>query len=450
MARSREGHFVRLLGRRYVLALAFGAIIGWSWVLLSGQWLQTAGTFGAMAAFTLGGLAMMFIGLTYAELVSAMPRVGGEHAYSLRALGYGASFICTWALILAYVTVVAFESVALSTALKYLWPELEAGRIWQVAGEGVYLSWTLISMAAAVIMTAINVIGVKPAAVVQTTVTLVILFAGVMFALGTLSSGSPSNLEPWFVDGTSGMLQVLIMVPMMFIGFDVIPQAAEEIDLPYRSIGLLLVISVGLALAWYLLMILGVAVTLPSDQLPDQFMATADANATAWGNPWAGKIMVLGGIAGILTSWNAFLVGASRAVYAMAHSGMLPDWLGHLHPRFNTPHKAVMLIGAFSIASPLFGRQILIWLIDAGGFAVVIAYSLVAVSFLVLRRKEPQLQRPFVAGRTNLVGILALLLSVTLLLVYLPGSPAALVWPYEWMIVLGWSLLGVVFFVTRA
>ena len=80
---------------------------------------------------------------------------------------------------------------------------------------------------------------------------------------------------------------------------------------------------------------------------------------------------------------------------------------------------------------------------------MIIAYSLVAVSFLVLRRKEPQLQRPFVAGRTNLVGILALLLSVTLLLVYLPGSPAALVWPYEWMIVLGWSLLGVGFFVTR-
>ena len=178
MARSREGHFVRLLGRRDVLALAFGAIIGWSWVLLSGQWLQTAGTFGAMAAFTLGGLAMMFIGLTYAELVSAMPRVGGEHAYSLRALGYGASFICTWALILAYVTVVAFESVALSTALKYLWPELEAGRIWQVAGEGVYLSWTLISMAAAIIMTAINVIGVKPAAVVTVNPAAIVTFPG--------------------------------------------------------------------------------------------------------------------------------------------------------------------------------------------------------------------------------------------------------------------------------
>ncbi len=59
----------------------------------------------------------------------------------------------------------------------------------------------------------------------------------------------------------------------------------------------------------------------------------------------AGNVMVIGGIAGILTSWNAFIVGASRAIYAMARSGMLPAWLGHLHPKYNTPHRAVILIG---------------------------------------------------------------------------------------------------------
>jgi amino acid transporter len=114
----REGHFIRVLGRRDALALAFGAIIGWSWVLLTGQWIMTAGSGGALLAFVIGGLAMLFIGLTYAELASAMPRAGGEHVYSFRALGFGAAFVCTWALILAYVTVVAFEAVALATALE--------------------------------------------------------------------------------------------------------------------------------------------------------------------------------------------------------------------------------------------------------------------------------------------------------------------------------------------
>jgi amino acid transporter len=442
-----EGKFIRVLGRRDALALAFGAIVGWSWVLLTGQWILTAGSAGALIAFAIGGLAMVFIGLTYAELAAAMPRAGGEHVYSYRALGYGASFVCTWALVLAYVTVVAFEAVALATALEYLAPQLEAGRLWSVAGEDVHLSWLAISMVAALVMIFVNVIGVKPAAVLQSTVTVVILLAGVMFAGGFLTAGNSVNLSPLFVDGTGGILKVLIMVPMMFIGFDVIPQAAEEIKLPFRAIGAVVIVSVLMALLWYLTMITGVALMFSPAELPDRFMATADANAAAWGGGWAGNIMVLGGIAGILTSWNAFLVGASRAVYAMARSGMLPAWLGHLHPKYNTPHRAVMLIGGTALISPLFGRQVLIWLIDAGGFAVIIAFALVALSFLVLRRTEPELGRPFRAGQGNFVGIAALLLSAALFFVYLPGSPAALIWPYEWLIVLLWALLGAVFYV---
>ena len=250
----KDGHFIRVLGRRDVLALAFGAIIGWSWVLLTGEWVQMAGSFGAIIAFAVGGVAMVFIGLTYAELASAMPEVGGEHVYSYRALGAGASFICTWALILAYVTVVAFESVALTTGLAYLIPDFSSGRLWKVAGEDVYLSWIAVSVPAAMVMTGVNVLGIKPAAVVQAIVTGIILLSGILFVTGSLPAGDSANLEPLFRNGMSGTLSVLIMVPMMFIGFDVIPQAAEEIDLPRRLIGVLLVVSVLMALVWYVLM----------------------------------------------------------------------------------------------------------------------------------------------------------------------------------------------------
>jgi amino acid transporter len=304
------------------------------------------------------------------------------------------------------------------------------------------LSWLLISVVAALVMIVVNVIGVKPAAMLQTIVTVAILSAGMMFVGGFTTAGSTENLTPLFVDGAGGVMKVLIMVPMMFIGFDVIPQAAEEIDLPFRAIGAVVIVSVLMALLWYLTMITGVALMFSPDELPDRFMATADANAAAWGGGWAGNVMVIGGIAGILTSWNAFIVGASRALYAMARSGMLPAWLGHLHPKYNTPHRAVILIGGTALISPLFGRQVLIWLIDAGGFAVIIAYGLVALSFLVLRKRDADLERPFRAGKGNLVGIAALVLSVALFLVYLPGSPASLVWPYEWLIVLLWALVG--------
>ncbi|HJP05016.1 MAG: amino acid permease [Chromatiales bacterium] len=440
-----NGQLLRVLGRRDVIALAFGAIIGWSWVLLTGTWIYTAGSLGAMLAFLVGGVAMILIGLTYAELASAMPMVGGEHVYSHRAFGPGLSFICTWALILAYVTVVAFEPVALGVAIDYLWPEFTTGKLWNFAGDTVWLTWVVTGMSGALFLTFINVRGVRPAAFLQFVVTSIILLAGILFIAGTVPAGSVGNLIPLFREGLGGTLSVLIMVPMMFIGFDVIPQTAEEISLPYRAIGTLLVLSVCMAMAWYLLMILGVGLTFPADELENQLMATADASSVAWGSTWAGQLIVLGGIAGIISSWNAFLVAGSRVVYALARAGRLPGWLGELHTRYNTPHKAILLIGLFSFLAPLFGRQILVWCIDAGGFAVVIAYGIVAASFLVLRQREPEMERPYRLKHGLLVGWLALLLSCALLLVYLPGSPAALVWPYEWLILLGWSLLGLVF-----
>jgi APA family basic amino acid/polyamine antiporter len=69
----------------------------------------------------------------------------------------------------------------------------------------------------------------------------------------------------------------------------------------------------------------------------------------------------------------------------MATHGMLPAWLGKLHPKYRTPSNAILAIGLFSVLAPFFGRVTLVWIVDAGSFAVVVAYILVAVSFLVLR-----------------------------------------------------------------
>ena len=125
---------------REVLALACGAMIGWSWVLLTGEWLSRAGTMGTVLAFMIGSLIVILISLAYAELASAMPLAGGEHHYTKRALGYTSSFIASWAVVIAYVTVCVFESAALPTALQYLFPDLGVGLLWSVAGSPVYAS----------------------------------------------------------------------------------------------------------------------------------------------------------------------------------------------------------------------------------------------------------------------------------------------------------------------
>ncbi|MEJ8569260.1 APC family permease [Elongatibacter sediminis] len=434
---------VRVLKRKDVLALAFGAMVGWGWVILSSSWILKAGSMGAMLAFVIAGLVMLLVALLYAELASAMPRVGGEHVYSLRALGRAGSFVCTWSIVFVYVSICCFEAVALASVLDYFPLDLKHVHLWTVAGYDVYLSWALIGSVAGLILTVINIIGVKFSAVVQTVVTAFILVSGAVLISGAGIEGSFDRLDPLFVAGAAGTLSVVTMVPFFFVGFDVIPQVAEEVDLPFRQIGSLTVFSVCLAIVWYCLIIAGVALLADSALLRDSKLATADASALAWGKPGA-TIIVLGGIAGILTSWNAFIIGGSRAIFAMAESRMLPSFLSRLHGRFRTPYSAIILIGILGFIAPLFGRNALVWIVNAGSFGAVIAYLLVSISFLKLRYSEPDMSRPYRLSHGVPLGWVGVVCCIALGAVYLPGSPSALA-PVEWMFVLAWILLGLCF-----
>ncbi|WP_157095393.1 amino acid permease, partial [Hoyosella altamirensis] len=99
---SSGGGLARVLGRWDVLAVAFGAMIGFGWIVLTSGFLEDAGTLGAALAFVIGGIIVSLVGLTYAELVSAMPEAGGEHNYVLRGLGSWPAFLTSWTLVLGY------------------------------------------------------------------------------------------------------------------------------------------------------------------------------------------------------------------------------------------------------------------------------------------------------------------------------------------------------------
>ena len=138
---TERGALPQSLGRWDVLTLAFGAMIGWSWVVLSGTWLAQGGLGGTLLAFLIGGVIMLVIGSVYAELASALPWVGGEHVYAQRAFGPGAAFLCTWAITLGYFSVSAFEAVALPTVLETLVPGLDAYPLWTLGGWTVTAPW---------------------------------------------------------------------------------------------------------------------------------------------------------------------------------------------------------------------------------------------------------------------------------------------------------------------
>lgn len=435
----------RVLGRGDVIAVAFGAMIGFGWIVLTGTFLNNAGTLGAALAFVIGGVVVAFVGLTYAELVSAMPTVGGEHNYTLRAMGSKASFITSWSLVLGYLSVVAFEAVALPQTVSYVFPDMLQGKLWTIAGYDVYATWVAVGVVAAIVMTWLNYIGVRPAALVQGILVLFLAGTGAALLVGAFVGGSGDNMQPLFSGGAAGFVSVLVATPFLYVGFDVIPQSAEEINLPYRKIGQLLLISVGLAVLWYTMIMLTVGSALPAGQLANSNLAAADGMAKLWSSQAMGTVLVLGGIAGILTSWIGFLIGASRLIFAMARSGMIPAWFGELHPRYRTPGNAILFCGVLSVAAPFFGRRTLVWLVDAGGLTIIVGFFMVALSFIVLRRTQPTMERPFRAPGGLFTGVVAAALAAGMGILYLPGLPAALVWPAEWVIFLAWWVVGAVF-----
>ena len=442
------------LNMKDVLALAFGTMIGWGWIMLAGSWVGNGGTLGAIIAFLLGGVMAIFVGLTYAELTPALPLAGGELVFSYRAMGYNASWFTGWMITLAYLGVAAWEGPALSNALGFLFgnalPDL--GVLYELQGSQVTGMFLLIGIVGAIVMTVLNLAGAKSSAIFQTTATVAMAIGGIAFFVSGVATGEVENLKPIFTDG-QGLVAVILAVPAMFVGFDVIPQAAEEMNMPLNKIGKVMIIAIVMAATWYIIMILGTAMSTPGDVLsgyvndPD-CVPVANCFAYALGSPVWGKLMICAAMCGILTSWNGFIVGASRVIFSMARAHMLPGIFAKVNKK-GVPVAAILLVGIVTILSPLLGKSALVWFVDAAAFGTVVAYFMVSLSFLILRKKEPDLARPFKVNAGIVVGILAVGVALFMATLYLPlYSPAPLL-GIEWALVGGWIVLGIILFIAN-
>lgn len=453
---TKKSEFDKVLSSKDILVIAFGAMIGWGWVISTGDWINRGGVLGAAIGFAFGGIMIFFVGLTYAELTAAMPQCGGEHVFSYKAMGATGSFVCTWGIILGYVGVVCFEACAFPTIVSYIFPGFLKGYLYTVAGFDVYASWLALASATAALMTFVNIMGAKTAAVVQTILTAIIFGVGVLLIGTSTVRGEMGNLMPQLFVGKgnhsmlSHVLHVAVMTPFFFIGFDVIPQAAEEIQGSLKKIGKILIMSIVMAVAFYSLVILAVGYMMSSTEIKASMsgagLVTADAMAKAYGTKKMADVVIIGGLCGIVTSWNSFMIGGSRAMYSMADSNMIPKAFAKLHSKYKTPVNALLLIGVISMLAPLAGRQMLVWICDAGNLGCCLAYCMVSISFIILRRKEPDMPRPYRVKHYKFVGIMATVLSGGMVSMYLiPGSGSTLA-VQEWLMAGGWALMGAIFF----
>ena len=156
-------------------------------------------------------------------------------------------------------------------------------------------------------------------------------------------------------------------------------------------------------------------------------------------------VFVIGGILGIFTTWNGFFMGATRLIYAMGRAGAMPRAFALLSRKNRIPWVAVLFVGFLCMAAPFLGKNALVWLVDTSSVCALAAYALVAVSFVAIRRKEPELERPFRVGggRAFPVIIAAFALCYCAAdLIYILMEPAQ---TPEMIILAVWIVLGFVF-----
>ena len=438
-----------------VIVVAFGAMIGWGWVVSSGGWIKQSGIVGTILAFLLGGIMIYFVGLVYAELTTALPENGGAKVFSQHAFGTIGSFICTWSIILSYIGVICFEACSFPTIIQYIFPEFLKGYLYTVAGFDIYATWLLVASISCVFITYINIKGVKTAAMLQKILTIVIAAVGIILIIASVINGDSSNLEEQLFVGLGidkmlgNVLSVAMVAPFFLFGFDVIPQAAEEINIPLKKLGKLIVLSIALAVAFYGMVVFAVGYGMNQTELTISLngsgLVTADAMAKLFHSEVMAKILILGGMCGIATSWNSFLIGGSRALESMATSYMIPHIFCIKNKKYQTPYLSLILIGALSFISLFFGRQMLIWISNCASFACCLTYCIVSLSFLRLRKKEPNLKRPYKVKNYRFVGIMATVLSGFLCMMYLIPGTVCSMRNQEMIITALWTIIGIFF-----
>lgn len=434
----------RTLGFKDIVILAFSTMIGWGWVSLAGMWVVQGGVIGASVAFIAGALLCILVGLTYCELTPMYPYAGGGLVFSYKAMGYKASWFTGWMTTFAYVGVAAWEGPALATAIDYLIPVPRVGYLYTIAGFDVYLSWLAVPALVGLLLTIINLKGVSTSSKFQTLVTIVLAIGGVMFAGLAIIFGKVEHVKP-LVTNTQGIFTVILAVPAMFAGFDVIPQAAEEMKVSLTKIPKAIIGSIVMAASWYIVIVCAAAFSAPKEILAKDGLTVVNAVNYSMNNCIAGKLIIITAIMGILSSWNGFILGATRIMYSMGKANMLPRIFGTVHSKYKTPYFAIIFIGLLTMITPLLGRNSLSWFVNASSFGTVIAYFMVALSFVVLRIKKPEVTRPFKVKNGMAIGILAIVIAALFIMLYLPVGASSL-GKVEWAIVIAWLGLGILLY----
>ncbi|MGN6518307.1 MAG: amino acid permease [Dokdonella sp.] len=455
----------RQLGALQLTLLGIGAVIGTGIFVLTAEAGQKAGP-GMMLAFVIAAIVCALAALAYAELAAMVPVSGSAYTYTYGVLGELIAWIVGWALGLEYGIGAAVVCVGWSGYMNGLLRANDIAlpeflRTGYFAGGGFDLLAFLIGLAVTVLL----VIGTSKSARVNAVLVAVKIVALTVFIFLAIPAVKSSNFEPFLPGGWgnplggAGVLGAAASIFFAYVGFDAVSTAAEETKNPNRNIPIGLIGSLTVCTIFYLLVGYGAAGSvgaqpmlgangLPLDPgTPAMAAACAGSEALVCSKePLAHVMRLLGhnrigdwiGIAAILALPSVILMmmfGQTRIFFTMSRDGLLPDALSKVHSRFHTPHVITILTGVVvSICAALFpvGK-----LADTSNSGTLLAFAMVSIGVLILRKQQPERARPF---RTPFAWIVCPLAVAGCLLLFINLSMTAKI------VFVTWAAIGLVLY----
>jgi APA family basic amino acid/polyamine antiporter len=455
----------RQLGPIQLTLLGIGAVIGTGIFVLTAEAGQKAGP-GMMLAFVIAAVVCALAALAYAELAAMIPVSGSAYTYSYGVLGEFIAWIVGWALGLEYAIGASTVCVGwagymngLLTANGYALPEfLRSGMF---SGGGFNLLAFLIGLAVTILL----YIGTSKSARVNAVLVTIKIIALTVFIVLALPAVHSTNFEPFLPGGWGsptggvGVLGAAASIFFAYVGFDAVSTAAEETKNPQRNIPIGLIASLGICTIYYLLVgysaagSVGAHPMLGTDGMPidpsSPLMVAACEGSQALvcsKEPLAHVMRLLGhttvgnyiGIAAILALPSVILMmmfGQTRVFFTMSRDGLLPDVLSKVHPTFHTPHVITIITG---VVVALAASQLPVGLLaDTSNSGTLLAFAMVAIGVLILRKQQPNRPRPF---RTPMVWFVCPLAVFGCLLLFWNLSTFA----KEFFVC--WALIGLVLY----
>ena len=473
------GGLKRQLSPTHVWAIAFGCVIGWGSFINPGKkFLPNSGVAGTAIAMVLGALVMIIIAFSYAYMVPKYPKAGGEFTFTKMCFGKHAAFICGWFLVVAYLTNVPMNSTAIGLIVDGLdgtHDILKFGFHYAVAGFDIYLGEILLASAILLLFGWLNIIGVKKAGFVQTVLSTLLVICVFTLAISCVLSAKSSgiNMQPvWGFNkaaamaagattetigqyahtGTMGIMSAILatfaIAPWAYVGFDAIPQAAEEFNFSFKKVSFIMVIAIAFGCFVYVSNNTVAAAALAN--WPDRVMAGEWVLLVAAEELLGvfGKVLIgLGVSCAVLSGIMGFYLASSRLMYSMSRDGYLPEWFGEVDARYGTPRNAMIFCIIASLSGPVLGREALGWFVDMSAIGASIGYFFTCASTLLTVRRDGD-GTPFLRAMA-ITGVCFSTIFMVLQLIPIPGLNGVHFGKESYYMLIIWSLIGVVFYLKQ-